>query len=386
MEISHGLSLFIVTLAAALLPGLSRMVRLPEPVAMILFGVVLGKSALDLHMGEHWLPFLAELGFLMLMFQAGMEIDFRLLRGQGRRGMAFQALFFGTTLALAFGCAALLAQDAFIALVLSTTSLGLVMPILKEVELEGSVFGQTILIAATLADFLTLLGITLVVLWRQSGLTWEFVAPVPLFVGFGLALWLFRLWAWWHPERAERILLGESLQQQGVRMSLALLFLFVALSELANIEPVLGAFMGGCILSFVLRRKEALESKISVLGFGLLIPVFFIHVGMGFDVANILTADRLLFTLELLVAALAVKLVPCLYFPLFRMKMADGIRTGMLLSARLSLIIAAAAIGLKEGYISVETKDSIVLLALLTCLLGPVGFKALLPRGPKHSR
>ncbi|WP_022663356.1 cation:proton antiporter [Paucidesulfovibrio longus] len=382
MQISQGFSLLIVTLAAALLPGLSRRLRIPSPVAEILFGVVLGKSVLDLHMGEYWLPFLAELGFLVLMFQAGMEIDFRLLKGRGLRGMVFQLLLFGATLTLAAFCAGAVNQDAFIALVLSTTSLGLVMPTLREAGEQGTPFGQTVLIAATVADFLTLLGITLVVLWRQSGLSWAFVAPVPLFAGFGLALWAARLWAWWNPERAESLLLGSSMQEQGVRMSLALLFLFVSLSELAHLEPVLGAFMGGCILSFVLRKKESLESKISVLGFGFLIPLFFIHVGMGFDVANILTPERLAFTGKLLVAALLVKLVPSLLFPFFGMRLSEGVRAGALLSSRLSLIIAAAAIGLQEGYLSVETKDSIVLLALVSCLLGPVLFRLLGPRRP----
>jgi Kef-type K+ transport system membrane component KefB len=141
-----------------------------------------------------------------------------------------------------------------------------------------------------------------------------------------------------------------------------------------NLEPVLGAFMGGCILSFVMRRMEPLESKISALGFGFLTPIFFIHVGMRFDVANVLTAERLLFTGKLLVAALAVKLLPALLFPLFGRKLSDGLRAGLLLSARLSLIIAAAAIGLREGYLTVETKDSIVLLALITCMLGPILF------------
>jgi Kef-type K+ transport system membrane component KefB len=382
MQISQGFSLLIVTLAAALLPGLSRRLRIPSPVAEILFGVVLGKSVLNLHMGEYWLPFLAELGFLVLMFQAGMEIDFRLLKGRGLRGMVFQLLLFGTTLTLAAFCAGAVNQDAFIALVLSTTSLGLVMPTLREAGEQGTPFGQTVLIAATVADFLTLLGITLVVLWRQSGLSWAFVAPVPLFAGFGLALWAARLWAWWNPERAEALLLGSSMQEQGVRMSLALLFLFVSLSELAHLEPVLGAFMGGCILSFVLRKKESLESKISVIGFGFLIPLFFIHVGMGFDVANILTPERLAFTGKLLVAALLVKLVPSLLFPFFGMRLSEGIRAGALLSSRLSLIIAAAAIGLQEGYLSVETKDSIVLLALISCLLGPVLFRLLGARRP----
>lgn len=377
MEISQGISLLIVSLAAAVLPSISRRLRIPSPVAEILFGVILGKSLLNLHMGSEWLPFLAEMGFLLLMFQAGMEIDFTLLKGQGLKKLSFQAVFFGTTLALAVLAVILLAQNMFIALVLSTTSLGLVMPVLKENKLGSTPFGQTVLVAATLADFLTLQGITVYIIWFNHGAFLDYLIPLLLFLGFALVIWGFRLWAWWHPEKAENVFLEDSMQERGVRISLALLFLFVALSELAHMEPVLGAFMGGAILSFTFREKKGLESKIAALGFGFLIPIFFIHVGMNFDISNILDAERLIFTFKLLGFALLVKLVPSLLFPLWRMKLSDGLKAGVLLSSRLSLIIAAAAIGLKEGFMTIQVKDSIVLLALMTCFLGPVVFQML---------
>ncbi len=380
MVVSKEIGLLIISLAAALLPGISRRAGLPSPVGEILFGVIIGKSLLGLQIEGNWLPFLAHLGFLVLMFQAGMEIDFKLLKGQGRKAMSFHGVLFGATFLMAWIGAVMLSQSFFIALVLSTTSLGLVMPILKEAKVQNSPFGQTVLIAATVADFLTLLGITFYVLWKQTGIGMDLLTPLPLFIGFAFVLWAARLWAWWHPEKAERLLLTETLQEQGVRVSLALLFLFICLSEAVHLEPVLGAFMGGCILSFVLRKKENLEAKISVIGFGFLIPMFFINVGMGFEIQNILTPERIEFTIKLFAASLLVKILPCLVFPIWGMKFGEGLKAGALLSSRLSLIIAAAAVGLQEGYIDIPTKDSIVLLALVTCMTGPVLFRFLSKR------
>lgn len=380
MHGGHELSLLIIALAIAILPAVSARLRIPAPVAEILTGVILGTSVLDLQIGGQWLPFLAELGFLLLMFQAGMELDFTLLMGQGPKRLIFQLVLFSATVGIALIAALALQQDMFIALVLSTTSLGLVMPILRQSRLTSTPFGQTILIAATLADFLTLLGITFYVLWRQDGPVWHFFIPLGLFAGFAVILWLARLWAWWNPELAEKLILADSMQEQGVRIALALLFLFVALSELSKLEPVLGAFMGGCIISFVFREKKRLESKVSVLGFGFLVPIFFIHVGMGFDISNVLQPERLAFTGLLIIAAALVKLLPCLLFPLWGMKLSEGLRAGTLLSSRLSLIIAAASIGLSEGFITMEVKDSIVLLALISCFFGPVLFQALMPK------
>jgi Kef-type K+ transport system membrane component KefB len=375
MVLNQAWSLLLVAVAAALLPGVSRMVRLPAIVAEILFGVVLGKSLLNLEFSGDWLPFLAELGFLLLMFQAGMEIDFRMFRRQSRVRLLFHLLIFSATFVLAMMAAVFLGRGFFMGLVLTTTSLGLVVPTLKEVGLSRQPMGQSIIIAATLADFLTLFAITFYVLWHQHGLDWRFLGPLPLFIGFGILLRAGRLWAWWHPNKAARLLAPQDTQELGVRLSLALLFLFVALSELVGLEPVLGAFMGGALLSIIFVEKVHLESKLSGIGYGFLIPLFFIHVGMQFDLANILSYDLLLFTLQLLGLALAVKILPSLLFVYTGMPLKRAVNAGFLLSSRLSLIIVAATIGLKYEFISEQYKDAIILLAVFTCLMGPTMFK-----------
>lgn len=380
MLLDQASSLLVVASAALLLPGVSRVLRIPAPVAEILFGVIWGKSLLQVQFGGDWLPFLADLGFLMLMFQAGMEIDFSLVARQSGKDVAVQVAVFSLTLLLALACTVLLDLNPFMALVLSTTSLGLVMPTLREGGMLKGNFGQRVLIAATMADFLTLLGITLFVLWEDNGLSWQLVLPLPMFLGFGVLLRLARLWAWWNPDKAKRILTAGGTQEIGVRLSFALLFAFVALSELVHIEPVLGAFMGGCVLGYVFRSKEELEEKISAIGFGFLVPVFFIYVGMQFNLGNLMDIERLTFTGMLLVVAFVVKVFPALLFKLRGMSFGDSLRAGILLASRLSLIVAAAEIGMERGLLTPVEKDSIVFLAVLTCFLGPTLFKVLLPK------
>ncbi|MFH1034800.1 MAG: cation:proton antiporter [Pseudomonadota bacterium] len=375
MVLDQAATMLVVCSAAAVLPGLSRVLCIPSPVVEIFFGVLLGKSLFNLEPAGEWLPFLAELGFLILMLHAGMEIDFRALSRQRPRRLLVHLLVFAVTAGMALGCSLLMGHGVFMALVLSTTSLGLVLPGLKDAGLGRGAFAQTILIAATLADFLTLLGITVYNLWFSHGLTWRLLLPLPIFTGFGVLFYLGRLWAWWHPRIAERLLMSDDPSEQGVRFSMALLFLLVGISELAGLEPVLGAFMGGCVLAFVFREKQVLEQKLSALGFGFLIPIFFIHVGMQFDVRNVLGLDHLLFSGLLLTMALAVKLLPSLLYTLAGLEAGMSLRAGLLLSSRLSLIVAAASIGLAQGFITPALKDAIVLLALLTALLGPTLFK-----------
>ncbi len=375
MVIHSAWALVLVSLGAACLPSLGMRLRLPPVVLEILFGVLIGKSLLNLQFGGEWLSFLAHLGFLILMFHAGMEINFQMLRAQRAGMFMVQLSVFALTVLLSMAAAFILGQGFYLALVLSTTSLGLVVPTLRDTGTSQSPLGQNALIAATLADFLTLFGITFFLLWHQQGFGWDFLRPLPLFVGFGVLLKLIQFLTWWYPEKVGRLLADRDSQELGVRFSLALLFLFVALSELAHMEPVLGAFLGGALLSMVFREKTQLELKLSGFGYGFLVPIFFIHVGMQFDVANVLSVQQLLFTAKLLGFAVAVKLLPCLLFVFIGQSMLNSLNIGLLMTSRLSLIIVAATIGLEFGFITEAFKDAIILLAVITCLLGPSLFK-----------
>jgi len=375
MNMDQAWLLLTVSVAIVFLPGLSRILRVPAIILEILFGVLLGKSLLGLNPEGQWFSFLAQLGFLLLMFHAGMEIDFGVLKRQSRWQLMLQLLLFALTFGLSSLAAAFLGMNFFVAFILSTTSLGLVVPLLKETGISRTSLGQAALIAATLADFLTLLGITLFVMLHEHGFGWQVLGPIPLLLGFGLLMKAGKLWVWWHPQSASRLLATGDPQEMGVRLSMALLFLFVAFSEMVHLEPVLGAFLGGALLSLIFREKEGLETKLSGIGFGFLVPIFFIHVGMQFDLTNVLSLKQLSLTAKLLACAIMVKLLPSLLFTFNGVTLKAALNVGILLSSRLSLIIVAASIGRESGFITVAEKDAIVLLAILTCFLCPTIFK-----------
>jgi Kef-type K+ transport system membrane component KefB len=134
--------------------------------------------------------------------------------------------------------------------------------------------------------------------------------------------------------------------------------------------------MGGALLSIVFREKTHLEQKLSGFGYGFLVPLFFIHVGMQFDVANVLSMGQLVFTGKLLGVAVMVKILPCLLFMFAGLSFLNSLHVGLLMTSRLSLIIVAATLGLEFGFITEAFKDAIILLAIVTCLMGPTLFKA----------
>lgn len=170
---------------------------------------------------------------------------------------------------------------------------------------------------------------------------------------------LIQFLVWWYPEKARRLLADRDSQELGVRFSLALLFLFVALSEFAHLEPVLGAFLGGTMLSIIFREKTQLEIKLSGFGYGFLVPIFFIHIGMQFDIANVLSLKQLLFTAQLLGFVILIKVLPSLFF---------------------------VFIGLEFEFIKESLKDVIILIAIITSLLGPSLFKTLYQQDTSNNK
>jgi Kef-type K+ transport system membrane component KefB/Trk K+ transport system NAD-binding subunit len=393
--------LLIVIFLAFLVPILLsrfRRLRLPIVVGEILAGVLIGRSGLNL-VAQHdpLLDLLAEFGFVFLMFLAGMEIDFTNLRLMTAAGsepanerwgpIQLGGLNFGITLilslALGYGLLALdLARDPIlIALVLSTTSLGVVVPVLKERGLNTSRLGQSILISALIADFATMLLITVDVAILSSGVTLEILLVGLLFVTFFL-MYRFGDFFFNRLPAVRRVLedLSHATAQIKVRAAFTMMLVFVVLSEVLGTEVILGAFLAGAIVSLLRAPEDAgLMHQLESIGFGFVIPIFFIMVGVDFNLAALLgSAQALLLVPLLLLLAVVVKLVPALVYRLgFNWR--ETLASGVLLSARLSLIIAASAIGLRLEVISEATNAAIILVAGLTSTLAPLIFNQLLP-------
>lgn len=399
--------LLVVALAFGVPVVLLRFRRLGIPIVVgeILAGMIVGQSGLGLVPAhDPLLELLAEFGFVFLMFLAGLEVDFTSLRrtkgaanGAGSRSLGptqLGSLVFLFTLALSTGVGFLLVRMELagnpwmVALILSTTSLGVVMPVLKERGLSGGRFGQSVLLAALIADFGTMLLITVLVATVSRGLTVDILVIGLLFVAFFL---MYQLGAFSSRIPGFRRALEElshATAQIKVRAAFTVMLAFIVLSQVLGTEIILGAFLAGAVLSLLRTPDDVpVGHQLEAIGFGFFIPLFFIQVGVQFDLAALTAAPAAILLVPILVlAAVAVKLIPSLLFrTLFSWR--ETFSAAALLSARLSLIIAASAIGLRLGIITESFNSAIILVAIVTVTLAPLAFNRLAPphaavRGP----
>jgi CPA2 family monovalent cation:H+ antiporter-2 len=398
------LPLLLISVLAFLVPVLAsrvRIVRIPIVVGEILAGMLVGRSGLDLMPASPEVEFLALFGFTYLMFLSGLEVDFDLLALRGPQVLRHPlrepaavgvVLFLGTlllTLIVGFilHAAGLTQQPLLMALILSTTSVGIVVPTLKERGLTQTRLGQMMLAAAVIADFATMLLITVFASISQHGVSAQLLLLFGLFVAFFAA---YRLGLALQRRATIRRLfddLGQATAQLGVRASFALILAFIALAQGLGAEIILGAFLAGAMVSLLAGHgSQDLRLKLDAIGFGFFVPVFFIHVGVGFDLPVLLSSPRgLLLVPGLLLAAYTVKLLPALVFRA-HCSWRETLAAGILLSSRLSLIIAAAAIGLRLGLISEAVNSAIILVAILSSISAPLLFNRVLPavRAPRR--
>jgi len=374
MIISPYFPLFAIVVFAFLIPILSDRIGVPAVVGEIICGIIIGKSVLGIFTGEEeGIAFLASFGFIFLMFLVGLEIDFSQVEIHGAKLFVLGSLIFIITLGISIFLTQQMGYGFYMALVLSTSSVGLIVPMIREQGLLKSEFGQTILISAFIADFTTMLLLTVHTLYFEKGITWEMLLVALVFVLFFAVYYVGKLAIWHYPERLSKWFKSDHPSEIGVRASFALLLVFVVLAEVVGVEAILGAFLAGVMLSLLFRGGTVLEQKLYGIGYGFLIPIFFINVGMQFD-RDALVGGGIYLVPMLLLIAFVVKIAPSLLF-LVRHSLKDSISAGVLLSSRLSLIIAVAAVGMELALIDTAMGSAIILLAIITSISCPTIFK-----------
>lgn len=382
----HLLRSLLILLAAAIVgPMVAVRIRIPTAVVLILAGLALGPAGLSIVHDTPTVSFLSHFGFLVLMFMAGLEIDFAGIRSAGPRSLIVPLLILLGIAACTVLSARVLHLGAVQALCVSAMAVGLPLATLKETGQASTRLGRHIMLTASIGEFLVILAITGVELAEDGASSLHTAMRVgkiiALFTVSVLALRLARALVWWYPQSFRRLIESHDVAELGVRVGLFIMLAFVAISSLAGVESILGAFLGGTLLSFVLRQKEVLEGKIAALGNGLFIPIFFIVVGVRFD-ASALDRATVKQAAILAAAAAVCKLVPSLLIAPRGMSLRERFGTGCLLLAPLTLIVAMAAIGRSLGLINAANQASLVLLGIALSVSFPVLFKLTL-RSPE---
>ncbi|HHA0298203.1 TPA: cation:proton antiporter [Staphylococcus aureus] len=396
------LSLVIVVLAAFLTPIIVNRLNinfLPVVVAEILMGIVIGNSFLNIVERDSILNILSTLGFIFLMFLSGLEIDFKAFKkdkrarqGQnddessipGHLNLALTVFAFimiiSILLAYVFKWLGLVDDVLLMVIIISTISLGVVVPTLKEMNIMRTTIGQFILLVAVLADLVTMILLTVYgAINGQGGSTIWLIGILVVFTATSYILGVqFKRMSF-----LQKLMDGTT--QIGIRAVFALIILLVALAEGVGAENILGAFLAGVVVS-LLNPDEEMVEKLDSFGYGFFIPIFFIMVGVDLNIPSLIKEPKLLIIIPILIVAFIIsKLIPVMFIRRW-FDMKTTIASAFLLTSTLSLVIAAAKISERLNAISAETSGILILSAVITCVFVPIIFKKLFPVPDEFNR
>jgi len=382
--------LWIVCLAALVAPlaaMAARRVRVPSVVLEVVAGILIGSAVLGWVHPDQAITVISDIGLAMVLFLAGREIDYDRLRGPTVE-LAALGMVVSLALALAIGFELyhvhLISVPVYVAIVLSATGLGVLLPIFEDAPEVSGLFSELMLTAGTFGEFTPILLLTLLFSRQATGIGTRLLllaAFAALALAIGLALFGVRESA---RVRAVLTRLQDTTAQIRVRIAVVLFVGFAALADVLGFEAILGAFVAGAILKLVDRDAQMAHPhtsiKLEALGFGFLIPVFFVASGLSFDLRALLTGpSTLALTPIFLASQLVIRGVPAVLFagPLRR----DWRRVaaaGLFSATSLTTPVAFSMIGVELGTITRGIAAALVASGLLSTLLFPALALALL--------
>ncbi len=371
-------SFFVIVAAAAIAAAIAGIaparLALPVVVIEILLGVLIGPEVLGLAESDDFVLFFSNLGLGMLFFFAGYEIEFRHIRGMPIR---LAGAGWALSLVLAYGIAAIVlifdTHDGilFLGSALATTAIGTLIPILKDVGEMRTRFGTFLLAAGAAGEFGPILIVTILFSTKTA------LSSAAILIAFLLLTLIAALVAMRSIGRTwnliERTLEGSS--QLGVRITVVIIFALVALATQLGLDLLLGGFLAGIIVSLALKDREVdvLESKLNAVGYGFLIPFFFVYSGIQFDIAALVDDPALAATVPVfLLAFLFVRGVPALLLYRRMLVLRNRVALGIYSATALPLVVAITTIAVERDEMSSGTAAALVGAAMLSTAILPL--------------
>jgi Kef-type K+ transport system membrane component KefB len=372
------LAVVLISFFVPLLIGFFPFIRVPAPVLLIVFGIAVGPYGFGWVKIDTPVKVLSLIGLAFLLFLAGLEIDPRRLRGPIARqaGVGYLlSLALAAAVGLAVAAGGITKSPLLIAIALSATSLGLVVPVLKDARQSGSQVGQFTIAGASIADFGAVLLLSVFFSMSKGSATGKFIL-LAAFVVLIVAV-LVTLSRLGKSERLKSVLvmLQDTTAEIRVRFAVVLLISFVVLASKFGLETILGAFLAGAILNFVDHDSMShpnFRAKLDAIGYGFVVPVFFVTSGLAFDLRALLRSPSAFARIPLfLVGLLIVRGVPAVVYR-SSVGRRNAIAIGLLQATSLPFLVVVSAIGVSLGTIKPVTGTALVSAGLLSCVIFPL--------------
>lgn len=380
MNNTEALLLLIISIGAFIMPFISRWLYIPSAVGEIIFGLLMGLIFKDVVLQTPIIKFLGELGFILLMYLAGLEINFERIKITPRKDLVLYILMFVLVAAFSIGTSAYLHQAPVYTLVYLTTAIGLLFPILKETGLMNEDIGQTLLIIGSIGEVVSLVAFTCFVLYFKFGITFNsflHFLQIAAFLFIAAAIRrFFYLIAWWFPHLSRAFFRRhEDPVESGIRATFVNLFVFVSLASLMGLELIVGAFLGGMLFGLIFKQRESILQKLGSFSYGFLIPIFFIEVGLRFDIKDFFDYYVIIMAAIISLAVFVIRMAASLVLYFSRLSVSEMALVPLATSFPLTLLVAIATFGLEIDILNRADASAILLSAVLTALVYPSLFK-----------
>jgi len=373
-------------LAASLIlvfsPHLSRLLRLPTaPIEIILGSFLAYFEILQISNGIFYL--VAHVGFLYLMFLAGLEVNLKNIFKMPRLYItqSFYFLLFMSILAIVFG--SILGLNPVLIIILPLISIGILATLSKEYGNESRWIKIAFLVG-TLGEVLSIVALTIFEAYSSFGSFDELLSKMILLAIFLAAIYLlyiiFRTLFWWYPE-FKTLLMPRSKtvdgKYQDLRLAMGVFFIMISIMLKLHLEVAFGAFIAGVFISTFFHHNRELEEKMSSFGFGFLVPIFFIYIGASFKLETILISEVLRNTAILLVGMFSIRVIAAFTLSFITEKR-QALLIAFALSMPLTLMIAIATIARdSKVMINLFEYNAVILASILEVIISMIGIKLL---------
>ena len=379
------LSLFLVVLLALVIPifmARFKISTVPTAIAEIIVGIIVGSSGFNIVVSTHDLTFLSNLGVTLLMFLSGMEINFDLLQRKNNPKAKSQAgktvdplptafagiVIMAFILAYVLKLISLFSNIVLAAIIFMTVALGVVIATLKEKDILGRPIGQTILLTAVLGEVIPLLLLTIYAS-VNGGNAEQLWLIILLFVAAIFLLRRFKQPYLWFSK------VTKATTQLDIRLAFFLIFALVTVAERVGAENILGAFLAGMVMK-LLEPSEATKDKLTSIGYGFFIPIFFIMTGVGLNLKSLFAHPSSLMLLPVLVIFLFLAKAPVVLIYMRYFEKKNAFAGGFLTATTITIVLPTLQVARKLHAITSTQSDVFILAAVIVCIVSPIVFNS----------
>ena len=358
-------------------PFVSKILRIPIPPVEIILGSVFSYFGLIGH--NEYFNLIAEVGFLYLMFLAGMEVDLKQITQSPKEVIEKSMLFLLLMIFFSILGGLIFQLNTIVIISMPLISIGLLAS-LSKVYGKNQNWIKLALIAGVLGEIGSIAALTLFDAASTTGFGLELLEKLFYLIFFIIIVYLLyrflHLLFWWYPELKNTLMPKLDTSDQDIRLSMSLFFILIAVMLSLKLELALGAFIAGVAISAFFHHEKALEEKMSSLGFGFLVPLFFLHVGASFDLSALalegVVSGAVLITLLMILSRILAAVV------LKRLSgSTDALLIALSLSMPLTLLVAVATIGYETKLLELLNYYQLILASIFEILISMTTIKIL---------